>query len=93
MFWLIRAGAYALSSLVIYQFVQGNAGPAGMFPAGKPLTLDAEHGMIFGVCAGISNYTGIDPTVIRFAWAIAVLYRGIGIALYLLAFFIMPAIV
>jgi len=46
--------------------------------------------MIFGVCAGFSNYFGIDVTLIRLVWALAAFYRGIGIGLYILAFLIMP---
>jgi len=57
----------------------------------KALTLNEEHGMIFGVCAGLSSYTGIDVTLIRLVWALAVIYRGAGIGLYFLAFLLMPA--
>lgn len=31
----------------------------------KSLFKDKENGMIFGVCAGISNSTGIDVSIIR----------------------------
>lgn len=56
----------------------------------KHLALDQAHGMVFGVCAGFSAYTGLDVTLIRLAWALSVLYRGAGLALYILAFVIMP---
>lgn len=87
--WMIRIGAYLLSGFTVWQFVQGGGNLTDVLPQ-KHLTLDQMHGMIFGVCAGISNYTGIDVTFLRFAWILTGLYRGIGIALYFLAFLIMP---
>lgn len=89
MIWLIRAGAYLFSGLTIWQFVQG-AGTPDMAGIHKHLALDQTHGMVFGVCAGFSTYTGIDVTLIRLAWALSVLYRGAGLALYILAFLVMP---
>lgn len=90
MVWLIRLGAYALGGAIIWQAIQGGAGPAGYFPGGRHLTLDAENSMVFGVCAGIANFTGLDVTLVRLGWALAAFYRGVGIALYLLAFLLMP---
>jgi phage shock protein PspC (stress-responsive transcriptional regulator) len=89
MIWLIRLGTYALSGLFVWQFFQD--GTAGFLPA-KHLTLDAEHGMIFGVCAGLSNYSGIDVSFIRLLWVLLAVYRGLGIGLYIIAFLIMPVI-
>lgn len=89
MLWLIRIGAYAISGLTIWNFFQtGNAGDMLSFT--KHLALDPSHGMVLGVCSGVSNYTGIDVTLIRFFWALSVLYRGLGLGLYILAFLIMP---
>jgi phage shock protein PspC (stress-responsive transcriptional regulator) len=90
MAWLIRLGAYAVSGLAIWQFFNDGPGLTGVLPVYKHLALDAQHGMIFGVCAGFSNYIGIDVTLIRLALALSCFYRGIGIGLYLLAFLIMP---
>lgn len=88
--WFIRIGAYILSGLTVWQFIQSGVNITDVLPQQKHLILDQMHGMIFGVCAGISNYTGIDVTLLRFAWILTGLYRGIGIAIYLLAFLIMP---
>lgn len=90
MLWMVRLGAYALSSLAVWQFFQSSVSPTEILPIHKHLALDPGHSMIFGVCAGISNYTGIDVTLIRLAWALASLYRGFGVGVYLLAFIIMP---
>ena len=89
MLWLIRAGAYLFSGLTIWQFVQG-AGTPGVAEIQRHLALDQVHGMVFGVCAGFSTYTGLDVTLIRLAWALSVLYRGAGLILYILAFLVMP---
>lgn len=90
MFGLIRIGAYLVSTLTIWQFFQGDTGGINSFSLQKHLFLDPGHGMIFGVCAGFSNFTGIDVTLIRLGLFIATLYRGLGILLYILAFLIMP---
>jgi phage shock protein PspC (stress-responsive transcriptional regulator) len=89
MVWLIRAGAYLFSGLTVWQFFQG-AGTPDAVTVQHHLALDQPHGMVFGVCAGFSAYTGLDVTLIRLAWSLSVLYHGAGIALYILAFLIMP---
>ena len=91
MLMLVRIGAYALSGLAIWQFLQSDPSHLSQLLPTKALALNADKGMIFGVCAGISSYTGIDVTLIRLIWALAVVYRGAGIGLYLLAFLLMPA--
>ena len=90
MFGLIRVGAYLLSSVTIWQFFQGDIGGINSSSLHKHLVLDPPHGMIFGVCAGFSNFTGIDVTLIRLALFMTILYRGLGILLYIMAFLIMP---
>ena len=47
--------------------------------------------MICGVCGGIGEYFGIDPTIIRLAWAIFCLMGGSGILAYILAAVIIPS--
>lgn len=88
MIWLLRAGAYAISSFAIWNFFQGSSfGDPSLV---KHLALDQGHSMLLGVCAGFSNYTGLDVTLIRLVWALSSFYRGIGIGIYMLAFFLMP---
>ena len=36
----------------------------------KKLYKSNQNKMICGVCGGIGEYFGIDPTIIRLAWAI-----------------------
>ena len=86
---LIRVAAYAISMFTIWQFALSgeNMGMA----VTNPLALDTNHAMVLGVCAGLSNYTGFDVTVVRLFWALSCVYRGLGVGLYIIAFLIMPA--
>ena len=53
----------------------------------------SRNKMLAGVCAGIGEYMGIDPTVIRVLYALlAVFSVGFpGLLLYLILCLIMPA--
>ena len=51
----------------------------------------AKDSMIGGVCAGIANYFGVDPTLIRVGWVILTLASfGAGFFGYLILWAIMP---
>lgn len=45
--------------------------------------------MIAGVCAGLGEYLGVDPTVIRVIWAL-VAVSGAGLVAYLVCALIIP---
>ena len=45
---------------------------------------DKKNAKIFGVCAGIADYTGIDANWIRLGAIALVLSTGFGLALYIL---------
>ena len=49
----------------------------------------SNNRMICGVCAGLAEYLGIDPTVVRLIWA-AIGLTGTGILLYIIAALVMP---
>lgn len=49
----------------------------------------SNNRMLCGVCAGIAEYLGIDPTVVRLIWA-ALGLTGTGIVLYIIAALVMP---
>ncbi len=51
---------------------------------------DSFDSMISGVCSGISDYFGIDVTILRFIWVIAILYHGWGLLPYIILAIIMP---
>lgn len=43
-----------------------------------------------GVCAGIAEYFGWDPTLVRVAWVLLTLLGGSGFLLYLIFWVVMP---
>ena len=57
----------------------------------KRLYRSKRDQMICGVCGGIAEYLGVDPTIVRLVWAIFSLAAGTGILLYILAALIMPS--
>lgn len=56
----------------------------------KKLYKSNTNKMICGVCGGLGEFFGIDPTIIRLIWAIFGLMGGSGIVAYLLAAVIIP---
>ena len=46
--------------------------------------------LLTGVCGGIGELIGIDPTIIRLIWAALSLAGGSGIILYIIAAIIIP---
>ena len=45
---------------------------------------------VAGVCGGLAEYLGIDPTIIRLAWALLIFGWGTGLLAYIIAAFILP---
>ncbi|MGN0203089.1 MAG: PspC domain-containing protein [Coprococcus sp.] len=43
-----------------------------------------------GICGGIGDYTGIDPTLIRLGWTLFCVMGGSGIPAYVIAAIIIP---
>lgn len=50
----------------------------------------ASNRKIAGVCGGIAEYLGVDPTIIRLAWALLVFGWGSGVLAYFICAFILP---
>ena len=46
--------------------------------------------MLDGVCAGIAEYFGIDPTLVRLGWVLFCALGGSGILAYIVAAVIIP---
>ena len=57
---------------------------------GQKLYKSNQNKMIDGVCGGIAEYFGIDPTVVRLLWALFSLMGGCGILAYIIAAIIIP---
>ena len=56
----------------------------------KKLYKSNTNKMICGVCGGLGEFFGIDPTIIRLICAILALLGGTGIVAYLIAAVIIP---
>ena len=56
----------------------------------KKLYKSNQNKMIDGVCGGIAEYFGIDPTVVRLIWALFSLMGGSGVLAYIIAAIIIP---
>ena len=50
----------------------------------------SNNKMIGGVCAGLADYLGLDPTIVRIVWVLMLFFAGFGILLYLILWIIMP---
>jgi len=58
---------------------------------GKRLLRSKKNRMIAGVCAGIGDYFGVDPTVIRLVWVLLTFFSGgVGVLAYVIAWVIIP---
>src|SRR3954462_7524221 len=55
------------------------------------LRRDTRHRVLGGVCAGLGRHMGVDPLIVRVAFVAAAVAGGIGIALYAVAWVLMPA--
>ena len=62
-----------------------------MTPESKKLYRSRNNRMIAGVCAGLADFFGIDPTVVRLLFAAgALLGFGSFILIYLVMFIVVP---
>ncbi len=56
----------------------------------KKLYRSRRERMIGGVCGGLGEYFGIDPTLVRVLFVVAALFGGPGILAYLILLIIVP---
>ena len=56
----------------------------------KKLYKSRNDQKIDGVCAGIANYFGLDPTVIRLAWVLFCGLGGSGVLAYIICALVIP---
>nr|ADI23217.1 putative stress-responsive transcriptional regulator [uncultured Gemmatimonadales bacterium HF0770_11C06] len=59
------------------------------------LTTSATNRKLAGVCGGLGEYFGVDPTAVRVLWVVLSVFPGFivgGAAAYLLACLVMPAL-
>ena len=56
----------------------------------RKLYKSADDRKLCGVCGGLGEFFGIDPTAIRLGWVIFCLLGGSGILAYIIAALIIP---
>ena len=56
----------------------------------KRLYKNDQNKVIGGVCAGIAEYFGIDPSIVRVVWAILFFIYSFGFWIYIIAWVILP---
>ncbi|GAA4328688.1 PspC domain-containing protein [Mucilaginibacter gynuensis] len=56
----------------------------------KKLYRDEQHKVIGGVCAGLADYFGVDVTIIRVAFAFALVLKGVGFLPYIILWIVLP---
>ena len=60
-------------------------------PRDRELCRSRGGRVLAGVCAGLGRHTDIDPLVYRVTFALLTVGAGVGVALYLLAWLLIPA--
>ena len=56
----------------------------------RPLRRRADDRMLAGVAGGLGDYTGLDPVIFRIGFIFLAVLGGAGVALYLLAWLLIP---
>jgi len=56
----------------------------------KRLYRSRMNRMVGGVCGGIAEYFGIDPTIVRILFVVAIFAGGLGFFAYIIAWIIIP---
>lgn len=58
----------------------------------KKLKRNIQNKMIAGVCSGLSDYLGIDITLVRILYLLLTIFSlgGVGVVLYILMIVIIP---
>ena len=56
----------------------------------KKLYKSSVNRMLCGVCGGIAEYFGIDPTLVRLGWVLFCALGGSGFLAYIIAAIIIP---
>ena len=56
----------------------------------KKLYKSEDNKVLCGVCGGLGEFLGIDPTIVRLIWVVLALAAGSGLLIYILAAIIMP---
>ena len=62
-----------------------------MTPEIRKLYRSRNNRMLFGVCAGLANFFGMDPTIMRLIFAVGTLFGfGSFLFIYIVLFIVVP---
>jgi len=56
----------------------------------KRLFRSKKNRILGGVCAGVAEYLGIDPNIVRVIWIVVSLVYGIGLLAYIVMWLLLP---
>lgn len=56
----------------------------------RKLYKSEDNRVLCGVCGGLGEFFGIDPTIVRLIWVILIIFAGMGFWFYIIAAIIMP---
>ena len=56
----------------------------------KRLERNTEDKIIAGVASGVADFFGIDRSLVRVLWAVAVLFGGFGALIYIILWIVLP---
>jgi phage shock protein C len=56
----------------------------------KRLYRSRQERMLGGVCGGLADYLGLDPTVVRLIFLLLFFHGGQGLLIYLIMWLIVP---
>jgi phage shock protein PspC (stress-responsive transcriptional regulator) len=59
-------------------------------PAARQLRRSTDDKMLAGVAGGIARYMNVDVTLVRVIIAVLALFNGVGLALYIAAWLLIP---
>ena len=79
------AAGVALGYFIYQYIVSNNQGKI----SGK-LHKSTRDKKVAGVCGGLAEYLGIDPTIVRLVWALMVFGWGVGVPLYIVCAIVLP---
>jgi phage shock protein PspC (stress-responsive transcriptional regulator) len=83
-----------LGALIYLMIVKSNRNYGGfrikVQKTRKKLYRSRKNRIIAGVCGGIGEYFGIDPTIIRLLWVLVTFFGGWGILAYIVFWIIIP---
>ncbi len=65
---------------------QGNESTTGY----RRLTRDPENGALAGVAAGLADYFGTDPVLLRIGFVLLALFNGVGVLVYVVCWLVIP---